>query len=77
MNKFSEENIRRWMFPHIHIRKGNVRIYKTLGLVDFKTLKHGDKAGKGIFRLMEEDLYEDEFYKTALPIAKRIWEQEK
>lgn len=68
----NENLVRKYMWPHVH--RGKERICaKFLGL---KGVKHGDKVGKGVFRLIENDLYEDEFYQNALPIAKNIWEEE-
>lgn len=76
MKKFSEENVRQYMWPHLHKQKNNQR-----STASHRTdLKHGDviksKDGKIIstFRLIENDLYEDEFYRYALPIAKEIWD---
>lgn len=76
VEKFSEEDVKRYMWPHLHLPKDNQRICaKFLGL---KGVKHGDKIGNGgIFRLIENDLYEEKFYQYALPIAKRLWEEMK
>ena len=68
----TEQQVKQWMHPHIHTKSG-ARYYCNGGLVDCTGLKHGDKVGSGIFRVMDNDLYADEFYQEALPIAKRIW----
>lgn len=78
MSKYTKENALRCLAPHIHIPKRNQRIYNA-GIaifckLDVKTLKHGDRFGKAVFRLLEEDLYEEEFYRFALPIIKEEWE---
>ena len=72
MNK---EDVKKYMWPHVHFQKGNQRICaKFLGIAN---AKHGDKMGNGgVFRLIENDLYTDEFYQYALPIAKKLWSEE-
>lgn len=73
------EKVRPYMWPHLDT--GTVKLSSTDPWRDYKTAgyNHGDKietkAGKAIFRILERDLYQDDWMKEALPIAKQIWDK--
>lgn len=81
MSDYTKEMALHYMSPHLHISKNNQRFYNQginlatgLSWAEIAKLNHGDKLAGGIFRLIEEDLYTDEFYTFALPnIIKEEW----
>lgn len=78
----SKENVAKYMWPHLDCGKA-------LYAYDDKKRNHGDKRtiiwedsqGKqlsketAVFRLLEANLYDEEWVKAALPVAKEIWEE--
>ena len=70
--------VRKYMWPHSDY--GKVKFTSN----DLSN-SHGDiveteykgRAIKGVFRLIEKDMYIPEFMKRAMPIAKEMWEQRK
>lgn len=77
-----KENVRKYMWPHLD--RG-----KSQSSYNNKSRNHGDKMiviwedsqGKqlsketAIFRLLEANLFDEEWMKAALPVAKQIWEE--
>lgn len=79
-NMVTKEQVKKYMWPHIDFGKEQI-CAKFLGHLDHKhgdivEIKFGDEVvRKGVFRLIEANLYTDEFMKAALPLAKEIYTQ--
>lgn len=81
-----KEHVRQYMWPHLDWGNGS----KSTGWGVSESQRHGDTftqtwhnaEGKqiskkvAVFRVLEADLYERDWYQSALPIAKQIWEEE-
>jgi hypothetical protein len=75
------ERALQWKWLHIDFGKEQYCAKFACGFAGFNinSLRHGDKFNgtKGIFRLIEKDLYDEEFVRQALPLLKEWWEQER
>lgn len=78
MEKYSPENYKKYMWVHFKL-DGNLNecIDANMYLANTnkkpKDFKHGERFGNATFRLLETELYEEEFNKKALAYLKGMW----
>ena len=80
----TKENVAKYMWPHLDYGKSQYA-YNDLrrNHGDKRTIVWEDSQGKHlsketcVFRLLDANLYDEEWVKEALPIAKQIWEEKR